>query len=123
MMSKYLHSDLSEKIIRCLYNVYDELGYGFLEKVYENSLLIEFEKNNIKAEAQKSIKVLYDGKEVGSYVADIVVEGKIIVELKSISKLMNIHEAQLLNYLKATKIKVGLLVNFGEKLEFKRKIF
>lgn len=118
-----LHKDLSEKIIKCFYNVYNELGYGFLEKVYENALCIEFIRNSINFEAQKSIKVYYKNEIVGDYIADIVVDGKIIIEIKAVSVLSKAHEVQIINYLKATGIKVGFLVNFGEKLDFKRKIF
>ena len=122
-MSKYLHENLTRKIIRCFYNVHDELGYGFLEGVYENALMIELEKSNLKAENQKAIKVFYDNKVVGEYRVDIIVEDKVMIELKAVSRLNKMHEVQLINYLKATGIKLGLLVNFGKKLEFKRKIF
>ncbi len=122
-MKSYLYEELTKKIIRCFYNVYDTLGYGFLESVYEKALMVEFENNNIKAETQKEIKVMYKDRIVGDFRADILVEDKVIIELKAVSKLMPIHEVQVVNYLKSTGIKIGLLVNFGEKLEFKRKIF
>lgn len=121
-MEKYPYQDITEKIIRCCYNVYDVLGSGFLESVYEKSLIKELEDHGIKCESQKSINVYFKDTLVGEFRADLIVEGKILVEIKSISTLQKIHEAQLINYLKATKIKIGLLINFGEKLEFKRRI-
>jgi GxxExxY protein len=122
-MNNLLHKDLSNRIIKCFYNVYNKLGYGFLEKVYEKSLLIELDKNNLFAENQKPIKVYYDNEKVGEYFADIIVENTIILELKAAEILVEEHELQLINYLKATDIEVGLLLNFGKKPEFKRKIF
>ncbi|SKA12640.1 GxxExxY protein [Selenihalanaerobacter shriftii] len=122
-MSEYLYKNLTQKIIRCFYNVYDELGYGFLESVYENALMIEFKKNDLKAENQKEIRVFYDNEVVGEYRVDIIVEDRVMIEAKAVSRLNKAHEVQLVNYLKATGMRVGLLVNFGQKLEFKRKIF
>lgn len=118
-----LHEQITEKIIKAFYNVYNILGVGFLENVYENALFIELEEIGLKAEAQKEIKVVYKNKEIGLYKADILVEDKVIIEIKAVSNLINKHEAQLINYLKATNIEVGLLVNFGEKLEFQRRVF
>ena len=118
-----LHKELSEKIIQCFFNVYNELGFGFLEKVYEKALAVELRNNNVKFEVQKPIKVYYKNETVGDYIADIVVDNKIIIEVKAVSVLNKAHEVQLVNYLKATKIKVGILVNFGEKLEFRRKVY
>ena len=123
MGAKILYKDLSDKVIKCFYNVYDELGGGFLESVYEKSLMIELEDMGIAVENQKSIDVYYKKKLVGDFRADIVVEEKILIEIKAVSRLLPLHEAQLLNYLKATGIRIGLLVNFGERLEFRRKIF
>lgn len=114
--------DLTEKIIGCAYTVYNKMGFGFLESVYEKCLQIEFAKQGLKAEFQKPIRVLYDGVCVGDFIADILVEDKIIVELKSVTQLNKIHEAQLVNYLVATGLDIGLLINFGEaKVEVKRK--
>ena len=107
-----LYKELTDKIIDCYFNVYKKLGYGFLEKVYENSLLKELELNGIKAATQVPIKVQYKGYEVGNYFADIVVDDEVILELKAVESLQKIHEAQLLNYLNATDYKVGFLVNF-----------
>ena len=99
------------------------LGSGFLEKVYENALLLELRDSGLKAERQVPLKVLYKGKSVGEYFADILVEDEVIVELKTVDRLRKIHEAQLINYLKATGLKVGLLVNFyGEKADIKRLV-
>jgi len=120
---EYLHADLTERIIRCFYNVFDNLGHGFLESVYEQALVYELEEAGFKIERQKDISVLYKGKKCGLFKADLVVDDKVIIELKAGKALSSVHEAQLLNYLKATKLKLGLLVNFGSKLEFKRKIF
>jgi len=122
-MAKYLYEELSSKIIQSIYRVYDKLGYGFLESVYENALLIELKRLGVGVENQKELKVYYDNEIVGIFRSDIIVEDKIIIELKSVVSLTKIHEVQLVNYLKATKLKVGILVNFGEKLEIKRKYF
>ena len=120
---KYLHQDLTEKIIKAYYNVYNELGYGFLEKVYENALMIELQSLRSNCEKQKPISVSFKGYNVGEYFADIIVENKVIIELKAVEGLIEEHEAQLLNYLRATEIEIGLLLNFGKKPQIKRKIF
>ena len=117
------HRDLTEKIIRSSYIVYNKLGIGFLEKVYENALALELKNINLKAVQQKPIKIKYKNNLVGEYVADLVVEDKVIVELKAIKELAKIHEVQLVNYLAATDIEVGLLLNFGDKFQVKRRIF
>lgn len=122
-MTEYLHRNLTEKIIKCFYKVYDELGYGFLENVYENALIVELQDIGLKTESQKELEVFYKGISVGKYRTDIIVEDKVIVELKAVAQLSKAHEVQLVNYLKTTGIEVGLLVNFGEQLNFKRKIF
>ena len=123
-MSKiYKYSDITEKIIKASYEVHNNLGYGFLEKVYENSLAIELRNIGLNVKQQEPIKVLYKGELVGDYVADLMVEDKVIVEIKSVSKLEQVHEVQLVNYLKATEKEVGLLINFGKSVEVKRKIF
>ncbi|MCF6159564.1 MAG: GxxExxY protein [wastewater metagenome] len=119
----YKHSILTERIIKAFYSVYSVLGYGFLEKVYENALLLEMKKQGLKSVPQKPIKVLYDNEIIGEYFADILVEDKVIVEIKSAKAIADEHEAQLLNYLKATNIEVGLLLNFGQKPEVRRKAF
>ncbi len=122
MNDNYKYSDITGKIIKAYYNVYNKLGYGFLEKVYENSMMIELNKFNLKCKNQVPIKVCYDSKTVGEYFADIIVENVIILELKASESLCKEHEIQLVNYLKATNIEVGLLFNFGKKAEFKRKV-
>lgn len=123
MESTFKHSDLTESIIEAFYRVYNILGYGFLERVYENALLIELEKMGIPVKAQCPIQVLYEGSIVGEYFADLLVQESVIVEIKAARNLCPEHEAQLLNYLKATHIEIGLLMNFGPKPEIKRKAF
>ena len=120
---EFKHSELTEKIIKIFYKVYNRLGYGFLEKVYENALIIELKKENIPAICQSPIRVIYEGNIIGEYYADILVDKKVIVEIKATKYLVKDNEAQLLNYLKATDIEVGLLLNFGPKPEIKRKAF
>ena len=122
-MEEYLHKDLTSVIIQAFYRVYNTLGYGFLEKVYENALKIELIKTGILCEQQKNIKVYYESEQVGDYYADLLVNGLVIIELKAAENICEEHETQLLNYLKATDIEVGLLLNFGKKAEIKRKIF
>ncbi|HRH64343.1 MAG TPA: GxxExxY protein, partial [Bacteroidia bacterium] len=122
-MSSLKHSDLTDKIIKAYYDVYNQLGYGFLEKVYENALLIELRKKGLFCVAQLPIEVFYEEQKVGQYFADILVEDSIILEIKAAESLVEEHEAQLINYLKATELEIGLLLNFGKKPEFKRKIF
>lgn len=121
-MNKLLHKEVSEKILKAYYNVYNSLGYGFLERVYQNSMYYELIDLGLDVVAQKQIKVYYKGKIVGEYFADLIVENKIIVELKATSVLIQSHSTQLYNYLKATNIEVGLLLNFGEEAEFERII-
>ncbi len=117
------YKELTEKIIKIFYKVYNTLGYGFLEKIYENAMMIEFRREVISAISQSSIKVFYENEVVGEYFADILVDDKVIVEIKAARTLALEHEAQLLNYLKATDIEVGLLLNYGPKPEIKRKVF
>jgi len=112
-MELFLFEEITHKIIGAAFNVYKELCYGFLEKVYENSLLIELRLKGLKAENQQPIRIFYKGETVGDYIADILVEEKVIVELKAEKEYNPKHEAQLINYLRATKLKVGLLINFG----------
>jgi GxxExxY protein len=119
----YKYSDITEKIIKAFYKVYNILGYGFLEKVYENAMFLELADMGLIVEKQRHIKVYYEGKEVGEYLADLIVEDSVIVELKAAESLCEEHEFQLINYLKATEIEVGVLLNFGKKPEIKRKVF
>ncbi len=113
--------DITGKIIKCAYKVHNTLGFGFLEKVYENALAIELRKMNFDVKTQLPISVYYNNEIVGEYFADIVVNDDIILELKAVSDITNIHEIQLVNYLQATKMDLGLLINFGESVQIKRK--
>ena len=122
-MDNYLHKELTEKIIKAFYNVYNELGFGFLENVYQNALYFELIDNQLKVEAQKAIDVYYRNRLVGNYKADMIVNDTIILELKAVECLVEEHELQLVNYLKATNMEIGLLLNFGRKPEVRRKIF
>lgn len=120
---KFLYKDLTYRIIGLAMEVHNELGHGFLEKVYENALMIQFKNNNINSTQQHPIKVFFKGEIVGEYIADILVEDKIILELKAVDFLSDSHRGQLINYLKATKTKIGYLINFGnKKLEYERFI-
>ncbi|MBW2631352.1 MAG: GxxExxY protein [Deltaproteobacteria bacterium] len=117
------YKELTEQIIGCAYRVYNRMGYGFLESVYEKCLLIELRKSGLSAVSQEPITVLYENEVVGNFVADIIVENTIILELKSIRQIIQAHEVQLVNYLVATGKPVGLIINFGEqKVEIKRKV-
>ena len=119
----YEHSDITEKIIKAAHNVHNSLGFGFLEKVYHKAMLIELQRLGLSAVSEKPISVYYANQIVGEYFADIVVSDKVIVEIKAVQTLTPAHEVQLVNYLKATDIDVGLLLNFAESLSVKRKIF
>lgn len=118
-----LHKDITEKIIGSFYRVYNTLGYGFLEKVYENAMAIELNKVGLKVSQQKNIEVFYESEEIGDYYADLLVEDLVIVELKAAKTICAEHEAQRTNYLKATTIEVGLLLNFGEKQNSSARYF
>ena len=115
------HAELTELLLQCAFNVHRSLEAGFLEKVYENALAIELQDNGLLVEQQKTLAVHYRGVIVGEYSADLVVESKVIIELKAVEKLIDIHEIQLKNYLKATGIEVGLLLNFGKSVQVRRK--
>ncbi len=117
------HEQLTERIIAAFYHVYNALGWGFLEKVYHNALLHELRKRGLRVETKVKFDVYYDGELVGEYFADIVVEQLVILELKAMENLAPEHETQLVNYLKASSVDVGLLLNFGPKPQFRRKIF
>jgi len=118
-----LHKELTDEILSAFYAVYNELGYGFLERVYQNSLYLELKARGFEVEAQKQIKVYYKGYEVGDYYADLVVEDLVILELKATESLVKEFEYQLINYLRGTNMEVGLLLNFGKKPEFIRKVY
>ena len=118
-----MHSEITEKIIKAFYEVYNELGSGFLESVYEAALSIVLKEYGLMVECQKEIPVIFRGQNLGLFRADLVINDKVILELKAAKTLSPVHEAQLLNYLKATDIEVGLLINFGQKPSFKRFVF
>lgn len=118
-----LHKDLTDQILKTFYDVYNELGYGFLEKVYQNSLFVELKNRGFQVVAQKQIKVFYKNVAIGEYYADLIVNDPVILELKATEVIVKVFEFQLTNYLKATNIEVGLLLNFGIKPEFRRKVF
>jgi len=118
------HADVTDKILHAFFKkVYPKLGYGFLEKVYENALALELRRVGLKVEQQAKIEVYYDGVVLGEYYADLLVDSVVIVELKAIQRLGPEEEAQLLNYLRATPYEVGLLLNFGPRPDFRRKVF
>ncbi len=115
---------ISQRVIRCAFDVSNTLGAGFLEKIYENALCVELERNGLKFQTQKPITVNYKGFQVGEYIADIIVEDKLLLELKALETLCRSHDAQVMNYLKATNLSVGLLLNFGRpKLGIKRIVW
>ncbi len=122
MNENYKYSDITNRIIKAYFNVYNKLGFGFLEKVYENSMMIELQQLGLSCKNQVPLKVYYNDNVVGDYYADIIVNNVVIVELKAAESLCEEHEIQLVNYLKATDIEVGLLLNFGKKTEFRRKV-
>lgn len=118
-----LHKEVTEMVLKAFYKVYNTLGYGFLEKVYENALAKELQKMGLQCVQQQLLKVYYEGEEVGLYYADLLVAQCAILELKVAEALCDEHECQLVNYLKATELEVGLLLNFGKKPQFIRNIF
>jgi GxxExxY protein len=118
-----LHGELTEKVIKAFYHIYNTLGYGFLEKVYENALAITLRKWGLEVQQQRHVQVYFECEFAGEFKADLLVNGVLIVELKSAESMDKSHEAQLLNYLRVTWIEVGLVLNFGPKPAFKRKIF
>ena len=118
-----VQKELSYKVVGLAMEVHSKLGFGFLEKVYENALIFEIRSHGLKVSQQHKIYVYYRKQRVGEYFADLIVENKVIVELKAADSLCKEHEFQLINYLKATQLEVGLLLNFGKKPEFKQKVF
>lgn len=119
----YLYESLTDRIIGCYFDVYNELGYGFLERVYELSMMIHLEECGLLATRQRPIEVHYHGHNVGNYVADILVEDSVLIEVKAVERIAPEHEYQLINYLRATNVEVGLLLNFGPHPEVRRKLF
>ena len=122
-MLNFPHQELTKTLIGIYYDVCNILGYGFLEKVYHNSMMIELNKRGFEVESQKKLSVYYKNEIVGEYVPDIIVNQSVIIELKCVEYMVEAHECQLLNYLKATDCEVGLLLNFGKDPQFIRKIF
>ena len=122
MRGNYLHSDITGLVLKAFFKVYNQLGYGFLEKVYENAMMIELGKMDLKCAQQVNIPVYYETEKVGNYSADIIVKDCVILELKAAEALSPEHEAQLVNYLRATDLEVGLLLNFGKKPQYSRKV-
>jgi len=116
------YSDLTELIIKAFYVVYNELGYGFSEKIYREAMVLVLIYMGVAVEKEKHIPVYFQGKVLGEYIADLIINGVIIMELKAVSHTLEVHEAQLLNYLKATEIEVGLLLNFGPEPKIIRKV-
>ena len=112
---------LTRTIIGCAYKVHNKLGCGFIEQVYENALRIELEKEGLLVKQQEPIRVFYEGQEIGLFYADLWVDGRVVIELKAVQVLVKRHEVQLVNYLAATGIDIGLLINFGTSVEVKRK--
>lgn len=119
----YPHKDLTEKIIGAAFTVHNELGSGFVEKVYENALALELKSKGFNIEQQKPVTVKYKGELAGEFCADIVVDGIVLVEVKAVKSLLKEYESKLIHYLKATGIEVGLLINFGESVQVRRKIY
>lgn len=118
-----VEDELTGEIIKVFYKVYNVLGYGFLESIYHNAMMIELSASGRRVETEKAIAVNYNGRIVRTFSADLLIDGKVIVELKAKERIAEPHEAQLVNYLRATEMEVGLLLNFGRKPEFKRKYF
>jgi GxxExxY protein len=118
-----INQEKTSRILKCYFKVYNTLGFGFLEKVYENAMLLELARIGLNCRRQVPITVFYEGIEVGNYFADIIVDNEIIIELKAADYLVEEHDHQLINYLKATNIEVGLLLNFGTEPQFRRKVF
>jgi GxxExxY protein len=123
MIETLKHSELTDKIIGTFYEVYNDLGFGFLESVYEEAMLIALQEKDLKVEQQVKIPVWFRGKKIGDFEADLVVNDLVIIELKAVNTIIEAHIAQLINYLRATEMEVGLVLNFGQKAEFRRKAF
>ena len=121
--SKLMHSEITERVIRCFYDVFNELGFGFIESVYHESMIISLRSTGLAVETKVQVPVYFQCVRVGSFFADLFVERKVALELKAVDSLSTAHESQLLNYLKASDLEVGLLMNFGPKPTFKRFYF
>jgi len=121
-MTEYKHKELTSEIINAAHTVHNKLGYGFLEKVYHKSLFIELSKRGYRVQSQKPMEVRYENHIVGEFFADLLVENKVVIEVKAVDKYTSVFEAQLLNYLKAAGFEVGLIINFGPSVEVKRMV-
>ncbi|MGR6088093.1 MAG: GxxExxY protein [Arcticibacter sp.] len=121
--NNYAFSGITDKIIKAFYKVYNNLGYGFLEKVYEKAIIWELEKEGIPFQKQMPIMIFYDGRKIGKFIPDLIIEEKVVVEIKAVSCLLQCHEDQLRNALRASGMEVGLLLNFGIQPQIKRKVF
>ncbi|MEM7571356.1 MAG: GxxExxY protein [Bacteroidota bacterium] len=119
----FLHAELSDKVIGAFYKVYNSLGYGFVESVYQNALALELQTLGLEVKKESSIEVFYRGEVIGSFRADLIINDLILLELKSSSSIIDAHILQLNNYLSATNIELGFVFNFGEKPKFKRRVF
>ena len=118
-----IEEELTGRVIKAFYKVYNTLGHGFIESVYHNAMILELIAQGLVVETEKPIAVYYEGRIVGTFSADLLVNSTVMIELKAVDTIHPVHEAQLINYLRATEIEVGLLFNFGKKPEFKRKYF
>jgi GxxExxY protein len=123
MDESLLHRGLTDNVIRVFYDVYNELGFGFLESIYEEAMLIALREKGLDVEQQVPVPVWFRGRSLGTFEADLIIDGLVIVELKAVKQLVEAHTAQLMHYLRATTIEVGLVMNFGQKPEFKRRVF
>lgn len=123
MDDNLLHQDLTDRIIRIFYDVYNELGFGFLESIYEDAMVIALRDAGLQTEQQVPVPVWFRGRPLGTFEADLLVNRLVIIELKAVKQLADIHVAQLMHYMRATDIEVGLVMNFGHKPEFKRRVF
>lgn len=121
--NELLHKELTGEILKLYYEVYNELGYGFLERVYQNALFYELKSNGFKVEAQKRIPVYYKNMIIGDYFADLIVNDSVILELKAVESLTKEHHYQIINYLRGTECEVGLVLNFGRKVQFMRRVY
>jgi GxxExxY protein len=122
-MTEIKHKEITDKILKAFYTVYNELGPGFLESVYEKAMILVLSESKLKIESQKQLSVFFRNTIIGEFKPDLIVNERVIVELKAVKTIIPEHEAQLINYLKVTKIEVGLLLNFGDKPEFKRIVY
>lgn len=121
-MSELLHGNVTSAILRSFYSVYNDLGYGFLEKVYENAMFGKLRDDGLSVRQQFPVRVVYEGRTIGDFFADLMINERVIVEIKSVEYVSRAHEAQLVNYLKATGIEVGMLLNFGPQADFRRRV-